>query len=585
MSPDGACRNKLGFMAAIAPNIAELMPYFTDAELKELEFLAAEKQRFADMTADEECIEARRAEAGKNPAAFFRASWNVLEPGKDLEWSWHYDLIGEYLQAAFLRQIRRLIINVPPRTAKSSEATICFPAWVWTRQPGMRFLTASHSSGLSGDHSAARRRLIESRWYQNLWPLEFTRDTNRRDQYRNTAQGEMIATSVGSSEALGKGGDILIVDDAMNPAEARSAAKIKELHEWFPNVFRQRLNDPATGVIIVIEQRTGENDLTGWLKTNEPGQWQDVVVPLEAPARKEYSFPISGKVHARETGDVLQPRRHTPEVIANRKIHTRTWATQDQQQPAPDSGIVFLREWWKYRGTPRAKYDQIITTWDFAVEGNADSDYNAAFCLGKCGADIDVLDAFKARLPFPQQQQAVVNFAISHPLASRHLVEKKANGPAIIAVEPQGSKLQRADASTPECEAGNVYLIEAPWNHEFVEHMAMFPNGANDDWVDAFAQGVNWLRGHNYSYGLLTYAAQQAAGEQQKVQEYMESAKMTKPDTGVQTVTCINCKSTAVVRIGNNYRCNSCSASWPAVKTAEFDPKIFTRGPVTNMRK
>jgi len=578
-------------------NVAELMPFLTDAELKQLQFLTEERERFAKMTVEEERFETTRAEAGRNPASFFRASWAVLEPGKHLEWSWHYDLIGEYLQAAFLRQIRRLIINVPPRTAKSSEATVCFPAWAWTKQPGMRFLTASHSSGLSGDHSAARRRLIESAWYQSLWPLEFTRDTNRRDQYRNTHQGEMIATSVGSSEALGKGGDILIVDDAMNPAEARSAAKLKELHDWFPNVFRQRLNDPATGVIIVIEQRTGENDLTGWLKSNEPDQWQDVVVPMEAPARKEYLFPISGKIHTREVGDVVQPNRHTAEVIASRKIHSRTWATQDQQQPAPDSGIVFLREWWKYRGVPRDKYDQIVTSWDFAVEGNADSDFNAGICLGKCGADIDVIDVFAERLPFPQQQQAVANFARKHPYASRHLIEKKANGPAIIAslkskipgliaVEPQGDKLQRADAATPECEAGNVYLIEGAWNHDFVEHMAIFPNGSNDDIEDAFSQAVNWLRGHNYSYGLLAYHQQQTMAQVAKTEAVLQSSKIIKPDTGVQTLSCPKCDSPSVVRIGGQYRCNGCTATWPAVAGPEFDPKILSRnGLASQMRK
>ena len=509
-------------IARLMPQLSELMPFMTDQQIKELELCASEKQRHDGMTAEEERFEAARAEAGRNPAAFFRAAWPVLEPGKALEWSWHYDLIGEFLQAAYLRQIRRLIINVPPRSAKSSQSTICFPAWVWSKQPITRFLTASHSSGLSGDHSAARRRLIESRWYQSLWPMEFTRDTNRRDQYRNTAQGEMIATSVGSSEALGKGGDILIVDDAMNPAEARSAAKLKELHDWFPNVFRQRLNDPATGVIIVIEQRTGENDLTGWLKKNEPDQWQEVVVPLEAPARKDYSFPISGKVHSREVGDVLQPKRHTPAVIASRKIHTRTWATQDQQQPAPDTGIIFLREWWKFRGTMRARYDLIVTSWDFAVEGNADSDFNAGVCLGRCGADIDVIDVFAKRLPFPQQQQALSTFALKHYYATRHLVEKKANGPAIIAslkskvsgliaVEPQGDKMQRADAATPECESGNVYLIEAAWNHDFIEHMAIFPNGSNDDIEDAFSQGVNWLRASQAGRSGVMFNSQQAS--------------------------------------------------------------------------
>jgi predicted phage terminase large subunit-like protein len=219
-------------------------------------------------------------------------------------------------------------------------------------------------------------------------------------------------------------------------------------------------------------------------------------------------------------------------------------------------------------------------------------------CLGRAGADIDVIDVFAERLPFPQQQQALVSFARTHPYAMRHLIEKKANGPAIIAslksklpgliaVEPQGSKYQRADAATPECESKNVYLIEAPWNLAFVEHMAAFPNGANDDVADAFCQGVNWLRAHNYSYGLLAYSAQETAAVAARTEEVLQSAKIVKPDRGVQSVVCIseNCKSTNVVRIGNSYHCNSCQATWPAVKTLEPDAKLFSRANLAALHK
>lgn len=577
------------------PAIADLIPYLTDEELRSLEFLTAERQRFDGMTTEEQRLESIRNEAGKTPAAFFRSSWGVLEPGKSLEWSWHYDMIGEHLEAVYLGQLRRVIINVPPRTAKSTFCTISFPAWCWTRNKALSFLTASYSSDLSSDHSVKRRRLMESAWYQSLWPVHFTRDTNRQDQYRNTGEGEMIATSVGAS-ATGRGGDILILDDAMNAEEARSKAAQTKLHSWFPNVFRSRLNDPATGAIIVIEQRTNESDMTGWLLRNEPGQWTHIVVPTEAEERKEFPFPISKKIHTREIGDVLQPKRHTPEVIRTRKIHTRTWATQDQQRPAPDSGIVFMRKWWQYRKGLRARYDQIVTSWDFAVEGNADSDFNAGVCLGKAGADIDVIDVFAERLPFPQQQQALVNFRNKHPYATRHLVEKKANGSAIIAslrskvggliaVEPQGSKLQRADASTPECEAGNVFLIEAEWNHDFVEHMVVFPNGLNDDIVDAFSQGINWLRGHNYQYGLLAVAAEDAAAAAAGRETYLQNAKMIKPDTGLQAIDCEKCGSKSVVRIGNSYRCNGCSHTWAAIKTPSYDHKIVGRGGIAPVRK
>ena len=555
----------------------------------EMQFLLEKRAEFEVMSEEEERRVAYRARIEASPAEFFKESWKILEPGKPLEWSWHYDLIGEYLHAAFKQQIRRLIISVPYRTGKSNFVTITWPAWGWARKPSSRFFTSSYSGTLSTDHSVKRRRLIESAWYQNLWPLTF--DRSLQDQYSNTKTGEMIASSVGAT-TTGRGGDILILDDGLSADEARSKASQKNLHEWYVNTFKNRLDDPANGVIVVVEQRTSDQDMTGWLLRNEPGDWTHIVVPTECEATTEYSFPISGRKFVREVGDILQPNRHPPAVIKSRKIHARTWATQDQQRPTPDSGIVFMRQWWENqrRGVMRAKYDQIITSWDFAVEGNAEHDFNCGICLGKIDADIDVIDVIKKKVPFTQQLTTVTDFLKKHPYATRHLVEKKANGPAIIsslkskvpgliAVEPQGSKLQRADAATPEVESGNVYLVEGDWVLDFIESLCAFPNGANDDDVDAFAQAVNWLRGHNYSYGLLGYAKQFENAEDKAREEFMERAKnVGKVDYPDNAQTCPKCESRAVVRIGSTMRCNGCGNQWPALASDAKPNPAYNRG-------
>jgi predicted phage terminase large subunit-like protein len=580
---------------AAAPS--ELVRYLTDAELKELEFRKQELDQLDKMTVEQQLRLQYRTQLEASPSNFFREAWPVLEPGTRLADSWHYDYVGEHLESVYRGEIRRLIINVPPRTAKTDAVTICWPAQCWGRNPTLRFLCASYSMDLSRDHSIKRRTLMESEWYRTTWPnVQFSRDTNRQDQYRNLNEGEMIATSVGLSGTTGRGANILILDDGMSADQAKSDTYRKTAHSWYVNTFTRRLNDPANGAIVVVEQRTHDDDITGWLLKNEPGQWTHVVIPLQEETTKTYTYPRSGTVHERMEGDVLQPTRFPPSVIASRKIHVRTFATQDQQKPAPDSGIVFQREWWRYRKVPREKYDQIVTSWDFAVEGNSTSDYNCGICAGKLGADIDILDVVKVRVGFAGQLQVFKAFAAKHPYATRHLVEKKANGPAVIAsiksqiggviaVEPTGSKYQRADASTPECEAGNVYLLEGAWNLDFVESLSIFPNGANDDDVDAFGQLVNWLRGHTYSYGLLGYAAQQAAAQAQQAKELMENSKVIKPDTGVQSITCEQCQSVSVVRIGNLYRCNGCSRTWNAVPTPNFDPKIFARNGLGSVRK
>jgi hypothetical protein len=235
---------------------------------------------------------ARRAQAAweketremeQDLAKFFRAAWPVLCPGRELIWSWHYDLLCEYLTLVKQRDLRRLIINVPPRTAKSTLATICFPVWVWLTQPEHNFLCASYAKELSTDHSLVRRQLLASEWFQNRWGADFVTGQGQdvKNQFDNSRRGQMIATSVGAT-VTGRGGDTLIVDDPVSATQALSDAERSGANTWFDNTLRSRLNDPATGAMVVIMQRLHEQDLTGYLLETEPDEWTLVRIPLEA---------------------------------------------------------------------------------------------------------------------------------------------------------------------------------------------------------------------------------------------------------------------------------------------------------------
>ena len=482
-------------------------------DLAELAALLEYRMEFEQLSETEQKRLGYKAGLEASPAAFFRAAWDVLEPGRALDWSWHYDLIGEYLKLVWQRRITRLIINVPPRTAKSTEGTICFPAWGWALDARIRFLTASYSKDLSSEHSAKRRALIESAWFQNLWPIAFSADTNRRDQYKNSVQGEMIATSVGAT-GTGRGGDILILDDGLSADQAVSESERKTAHDWFRDTFRSRLNDPATGSIVVIEQRTHHDDVTGWLLRNEPGQWVQVTIPLVQDKREpeQVVFPVTGKVMERLTGDVLQPNRHTRDVVSSRMVHRRTFETQDQQRPSPDGGDICKREWWQfYRAVP-ADLDQVVDSWDLAFKETKESDFVCGFKVGVKGARRYFLDCIHDRMGFTASKDAVKRLRAREPVASRVLIEDKANGPAVIdalkatvsgliAVEPTGSKYARASAATGDVEAGNVYLPDPDvypqhraWVDGLIEEWAIFPNGANDDRVDASGQAINYTR-------------------------------------------------------------------------------------------
>ena len=145
---------------------------------------------------------------GEDFAAFVKKAWRVLQPQRPLIWSWHYDYLCEILTLVKRRQLLRVIINIPPRTLKSTLVTILFPAWVWITEPEHNFLTASYSLDLSSEHSVVRRSLLQSAWYQRLFGDRFqlAGDRNQVAQYANNRRGQMVASSVGAT-VMGRGCD------------------------------------------------------------------------------------------------------------------------------------------------------------------------------------------------------------------------------------------------------------------------------------------------------------------------------------------------------------------------------------------
>lgn len=151
-----------------------------------------------------------RLECEQSLHAFFEAAWPYMEGGNPFIDNWHIQAICEHLEAVYRRDIRRLLINVPPRTGKSSLVSCAFPAWVWIHNTQEKFLFASYAASLSLEHSIKCRRLIESPWYQELWPhVSLANDQNAKGYFQNIHGGYRISTSVGGS-VTGAGGSILV---------------------------------------------------------------------------------------------------------------------------------------------------------------------------------------------------------------------------------------------------------------------------------------------------------------------------------------------------------------------------------------
>lgn len=491
---------------------------------------------------------------------FVEEAWSVLEPVSTLCWNWHLSLICDYLTLIRDNKFRNLgpelegiVFNVPPRTMKSLLITVFFPIWVWTTDPSRRFMFASYSEKLSTQHSVLRRGVIESGWYQESWGGVFSisRDQNVKNHYENSSRGAMFSTGM-QSTATGMGGDILIFDDPLNPEQAISQLEREAVNLRFDTTFRSRINDPATGVKIIIMQRLHEFDLTGHVLARESSRWEHVSLPAIAEQDESWKFPRSRKVETRKAGHLLWSERLPQSFLDSQRVGMGSWAFngQYQQRPAPLDGGIIKRQWVRfYRQLPE-KFEFMVQSWDCTFSGGHDNDFVAGQVWGRSGGKYFMLPyRTYERLDFGPTMAAIKSCHAKFPQAHAVLIEDKANGPAIIselqkeipgvvAVNPEGGKLARAQATAPLWEAGSIELPDPQvfgitWMEDYLHNMCAFPKAAHDDDVDATSQALIYMRSR-LGGGIVDFYRQQATSELAPGQTVKPSQRESKNGRGPQ---------------------------------------------------
>ena len=285
------------------------------------EFKAAYLSHAIDKYPEEALKALDRGEYEDNMVDFVEGAWKYIDPNP-YQYGWHLEAIAEHLQAVARGEIRRLVINVPPRTSKSSMVSVCFPAWVWSQSktgplsgPHVQFLFASYAQTLSIRDSVKTRRLLESPWYRTYWGNRFriTSDQNTKVRFDNDKGGYRLATSVDGA-LTGEGGSIIIVDDPHNANEVESDLVRQGTLEWWDQSMSTRLNDPKTGAYIVIMQRLHEEDLTGHVLSKDIGNWVHLCLPMRMETDRRCITPWF--VDEREEGELLVPERFGDEQVS-----------------------------------------------------------------------------------------------------------------------------------------------------------------------------------------------------------------------------------------------------------------------------
>lgn len=407
---------------------------------------------------------------------------------------------------------RYLMVTMPPRMGKSMMVSVQTPLWLLNRHPNWPIMLLSHSPDLAAGWGRQVRRIIEQ---HPTLHLELAKDAGSVTDWETKQGGGILSKSIRQS-VTGRGARVMIIDDPVKDfADAHSKPARDFIWDWWQANSRTRLHPPS--LVIVLATRWHEDDMLGRLLSPEydgdTSQWEIINFPAIAE---------DDDVLGRAPGDPLLspliPDETREQALERwddikRAVGHYAFSALFQQHPTPSEGAIFQSDWWNYwtDGMLPDHWDRTLTSWDCAFKATTSSDYVVGQLWGVSGADRYLLKQVRARLTFTETLSTIRQFiANARDLAPdgvyEHLVEDKANGTAVIdtlrreipgmlAVNPTNSKEARARSITPQIEAGNIYLpAHASWLPELVSEFAAFPNGTNDDMVDATTQALSRLQ-------------------------------------------------------------------------------------------
>jgi predicted phage terminase large subunit-like protein len=444
-------------------------------------------------------LEMDRVERCKESFVFFaKQMWPIFISGK------HHAIMADAFERVARGELKRLIINMPPRHTKSEFASYLLPSWFLGKYPEKKIIQTAHTAELAVGFGRKVRNLVSSEEYRKVFDTVLSSDSKAAGRWNTDAGGDYFAIGVGGA-VTGKGADLLIIDDPHSEQEAKQGnpAVFDNVYEWFTSGPRQRLQ--PGGAIIIVMTRWSKRDLTGQILKNAGkegvDQWEIIDFPAIMPS-----------------GTPLWPAFWSKEALESLKaeLPVAKWEAQYQQNPTSEEGAIIKREHWRIWEKDHAPdCDYIIQSWDTAFEKNNRADYSACTTWGvfdqvnqhgDLRANIILLDAFKGRLEFPElKKQALELYQEWEP--DTLIVEKRAAGaPLIYEMRKMGiplseftpgkgnDKISRVNAISDLFASGVVWCPETRWAEEVMDELASFPNGDHDDLVDSSSQALMRFR-------------------------------------------------------------------------------------------
>jgi len=404
----------------------------------------------------------------------------------------HHLLLIGHLEAVERGDIERLMVLMPPGSAKSTYASVLFPPWFMGRNLGAAVLGVSNTTDLAERFSRRARNTVDSKRYRNVFACGVAEDSQAAGNWETDAGGEFFAAGIGTTIA-GRRADLGLIDDPIKSREEADSDRLRQKQwDWYVNDFTPRLKPGARQIL--IQTRWHEDDLGGRILERETNRWTVVKLPMVAQA----SDPLD-----RKPGERLWPEWFTQEMIDQAKLDHRAWNALYQQDPAPEQGDFFQRDDFNdWLELPQQLHYYGAS--DYAVsEGDGDYTEHGVFALDYNG-DLYAIDWWREQAKsdvwierqcdFIARYKPLIWFGESGPI--RRAIEpflrkrmQERETPCRLEWLPSiADKVVRARAIQARCAMGKVHLPKAaPWKADLMSQLMRFPAGKYDDGVDVLS--------------------------------------------------------------------------------------------------
>ena len=411
----------------------------------------------------------------------------------------HHRHVAEKFNKIASGEIKRLIVNMPPRHTKSEFASFLLPSWMVGRNPKLKIIQATHTGELAIRFGRKAKHLIDSEEYKKIFITKLQEDSKAAGRWETAQGGEYFAAGVGGA-ITGRGADLLIIDDPHSEQDALSETKLESAYEWYTSGPRQRLQPGAS--IVLVMTRWSTKDLTSMLLKNQKEVKADQWEVVEFPAIMEDGKPMWPEYWNQ---DELEKVKATLPVAK--------WNAQWMQHPTSEEGAIIKREWWrKWKHDWIPKLQHVIQSYDTAFMKKETADFSAITTWGVFYLNEDsplnliLLDSLKGRYEFPElRRRALEQYKYWTP--ETVIIESKASGlplthelrqmdiPVVNFTPSRGNdKHVRVNSVSPLFESGIIWAPEQKFAEEVIEECAAFPYGDHDDLVDSTTQAIMRFR-------------------------------------------------------------------------------------------